>query len=95
MCSPLPSDLAALLHQRPRIDFMWAGSTPVGDHLPRPPPVPAMHHEHLGKDSGTLTSLHLINQASVSTTADCIWRDVIFFSEDPRDVILSCLIFPA
>lgn len=64
MCSPLPSDP----NTKARIDFMWTGSTPVRDHLPRLPPVAAMHPEQLGKDSGTLTGQYLINPASLSST---------------------------
>lgn len=76
---PLPSDPAASPTPKARIDFTWPGSTPVGDHLPRPPPVAAMHREQLGKDSGTLAGLHLINPASLSVTPECFARcDFLF-----------------
>lgn len=64
MCSPLPSDP----NTEARIDFMWAGSTPVRDHLPRLPPVAPMHPEQLGKDGGTLTGQRSITPASLSST---------------------------
>lgn len=76
---PLLSDPAASPTPKARIDFVWTGSTRVGDHQPRPPPVAAMHHDQLGKDSRTLTGLRLINPASLSATAERFARcDFLF-----------------
>lgn len=57
MCSPSPPTPLPCRHQRPELILCGPGSTPVGDHLPRPPPAALMHREQLGKEGRALTGV--------------------------------------
>lgn len=87
MCSPSPPTPLPRRHQRPELILCGPGSTPVGDHLPHPPPAALMHREQLGEDGRALTAFEGVRRLwSVS-------QDAISFSEHQKEVLLSCLRF--